>query len=186
MFSLSRNTLHIDQDTWSEIVTYATSGSLFPNSIDHGEDHWRAVAAQGLRLSGICNLGQKGRTAGALFGLFHDCRRINDGDDPEHGERGAEALASCDALRALDRGLRDRLIRSMTLHDRGQTTDDLLIGLGWDADRSVLGRVGITPDQRFFSCIPEPQFDDFIHAGKQATRTPPRWDDIWRLAFAGA
>ena len=36
-------------------------------------------------------------------------------------------------------------------HDGGTVSSNALIGACWDADRSLLGRVGITPHPRYFS-----------------------------------
>jgi len=89
-----------------------------------------------------------------LFAILHDCRRENDGRDPEHGARAA-ALAeqigheplglSVDELTALAHAMRE--------HDRGRVTDDRLVGACWDADRLDLPRVGITPNPRLLSTV---------------------------------
>src|SRR5581483_1522002 len=56
----------------------------------HGQQHWQTVAAFGLILAQ--------QTPGAdpvvalLFGVLHDCLRVDDGWDPDHGRR-AGALA---------------------------------------------------------------------------------------------
>lgn len=175
--------LMLSNQAFLEAVDFAISGASHYTSLLHGDDHWRAVASQGLLISEMCNLGQAGRTTAALFGLFHDCRRENDDWDPEHGLRGASAFSSCPALAHLPEGLRDALSESMKLHDGGETTDDPLVGLGWDADRSTLGRVGIVPSFAFFSCVEASDFDRLIVAGAAATRAPMSWDDIWAAAF---
>ncbi len=84
----------ISHNQWKSAVELALGGTLLAESEYHGEDHWRAVASQGLLIAEICDLGSKGRAVAALFGLFHDSRRINDDHDPEHGYRAA--LAFCD------------------------------------------------------------------------------------------
>ena len=53
----------------------------------HGIAHWARVLENGLRLA---------RETGAvievvqLFAILHDCRRLNEGFDPEHGHRAAK------------------------------------------------------------------------------------------------
>jgi len=173
----------ICKDEWDHAVDFAKSGTLFADSVYHGEEHWRAVASQGLLLSDICNLGAAGRAAAALFGLFHDCRRQNDEYDPEHGARAAEAFIIWSSGTQLKEDFCAELEASMVLHDKGQTTTRLIAGLGWDADRSTLGRVGMTPSLPFFSCIPELHFDSFIEAGENATAFAPSWDNIYAKAF---
>ena len=174
----------ISTEDWSRAVHVATTGTLLADSELHGEAHWRAVAGQGILLAELCNFGQSGRAAGALFGLFHDCRRENDDHDPEHGLRGARAFAAWAQGTSLSAALRDDLIRSMVLHDAGQVTTEPGVGLGWDADRSTLGRVGIAPHPRFFSCIPADGFTAYVDAGRAATRAPLCWDEIYARAFA--
>lgn len=174
---------YVSRGAFNKAVALAVQGSRFARSLMHGEDHWRAVATQGLRLAHMCDLGPEGRSAAALFGLFHDCRRLNDDRDPEHGLRGSHAFLSCPSLQGLDAGFRETLAASMVLHDGGETTDDPIKGIGWDADRSVLTRVGINPAFRFFSVLPEEQFDVFVETGYDATSNPLDWDQIWLAAF---
>lgn len=183
MFHSLRLTPQLDKSTWDAAVDFAITGSLFPESKLHGEDHWRAVATQGLRLADQQGLGPTARAAAALFGLFHDCRRLNDDWDPEHGRRGAEACLEFLSDQRFPKGLIETLAESMVLHDGGQTTDNPLMGLGWDADRSVLTRVGITPSYAFFSVVRPEDFDGFVESGYAATRTPLSWDEIHAAAF---
>eukprot|EP00919_Chromeraceae_sp_WS-2016_P055024 GHVR01130813.1.p1 GENE.GHVR01130813.1~~GHVR01130813.1.p1 ORF type:complete len:186 (+),score=4.03 GHVR01130813.1:267-824(+) len=184
MFHRFRQTPKISNSDWVAAVEFATSGSLFPDSEFHGEDHWRAVATQGLRLAEICDLGRPGRITAALFGLFHDCRRISDGWDPDHGTRGAQALVQCPSMAGLPALYRRILVDSINKHDSGETTSNPLTGLGWDADRSVLTRVGITPCISFFSVVPYDHFDQLIQDGFTSTRNPLSWDQIYKRAVA--
>lgn len=172
----------ISHDTFTACVDYAVSGSLFPDSCLHGEDHWRGVTAQGLWLADTYGMGEKGRMTALLFGLFHDCRRENDGWDPEHGARGAAALLDCPHLSHLPASLLDTLARSMVDHDGGMVSEDRYIGLGWDSDRSLLGRVGITPDIDYFSVVTDEMFDTLIHNGDKLIRSQPDWDALWAKA----
>jgi uncharacterized protein len=182
----NNNALLLTKDEFDRVREFAYAGSDMPDSELHGDMHWRAVAAQGLRISELCNMGQRGRTTAALFGLFHDCRRENDGKDPQHGPRGADALIECQSLIEVDPLLMETLAESMIYHDCGTTTFDPMIGLGWDADRSLLTRVGIVPQYHYFSTLPAERFEDFILAGYEQTEKPPSWDHIYSMAFATA
>lgn len=93
---------------------------------------------------------------------------------------------SFDALDAFDSELRDRLARSMILHDAGETSQDLLLGLGWDAHRTLLTRVGITPDIAFFSCLDEDHLEALIETGYEASARPMTWEAIYQAAFVGS
>lgn len=173
----------INKYNWAHAVDFAQNGTLFAGSELHGTDHWRAVASQGISVADICGLGAQGRVAGALFGLFHDCRRENDGWDENHGQRAATAFLDWVQTVTLPEDMIRHLADSLTLHDCGQVTENKLIGIGWDADRSTLGRVGLEPDFTFFSCIPEARFDAYIKDAERVTETPPSWDEIYERAF---
>ncbi len=112
----------------------------------HGDEHWRRVAENGLDLAEAEGVS---RQVAVLFAILHDCRRENDGHDPGHGPRAADLAMRLghDALGVSPAELAG-LAQAMRLHDRGQVTDDPLIGVCWDADRLDLIRVGIRPDPR--------------------------------------
>lgn len=130
---------------------------------DHGVAHWARVYENGLRLAG-----ETGAIADVvrLFAVLHDCRRINEGTDPDHGPRAAE----------LARTLRGRLFelpdhefellhRACAGHTHERTHPDVTIRTCWDADRLDLGRVGIMPHPKYL--------------GTEAARRPEtiRWAD---------
>src|SRR5436190_984127 len=111
----------------------------------HGQQHWQTVAAFGLILAQS--------TPGAdpivalLFGILHDCLRVADGWDPDHGRRaGALAPALNGGLFTLDAARLDTLVTALSLHVDGLVSDDPTIGVCWDADRLHLWRVAVTPD----------------------------------------
>lgn len=170
------------RDQYLDITAWAEHTSRFPDSYIHGSIHWRAVTAQAIWLCDTYNLSADHRLTALLFGAFHDCRRHNEDYDPQHGQRAAEALQNHPISNTLSLGLLGTLVESLILHDGGQTTDDTLLGLGWDADRSLLGRVGMIPDHRFFSVVPEAQFDHFIEVGKGRHFDAPEWDILWAMA----
>lgn len=116
----------------------------------HGLQHWLHVAAAGLELL-AAGCGAHAPTVFA-FALLHDSQRQTEGRDPEHGARAAQIARDLagDQLR-LGADELDRLCDALTLHDRGEVTDDPTIGACWDADRLTLTRLGITPDPALLS-----------------------------------
>ncbi|MFM7181749.1 MAG: hypothetical protein ACKO2G_09850 [Verrucomicrobiales bacterium] len=115
----------------------------------HGIDHWRRVERNGLILSHEPGVDLE---VVRLFAVFHDCQRLNDGWDPQHGARGAEFASS---LRGRLFELEDHrfalLEHACIWHTQGGRNDDPTIGACWDADRLDLGRVGIIPSAEFMS-----------------------------------
>src|SRR5262249_50793354 len=104
---------------------------------------WARVYENGLRLA---------EETGAivdvvrLFAVLHDCRRIDEHTDPEHGPRAAELARTLEGRLF---GLTDHefhlLHRAWAGHLHERTHPDVTIQAGWEADRLDLGRVGITP-----------------------------------------
>jgi uncharacterized protein len=115
----------------------------------HGPDHWRRVERNACILAA--------RTGAILpvvrlFALFHDSRRENDGDDPEHGKRGADFAASVrGSWFQLPDDQFELLYHACVLHTDGHHHDDPTIGTCWDADRLDLGRVGMIPSPAYMS-----------------------------------
>lgn len=113
------------------------------NSRLHGPAHWDRVSMIGRQL--IADGSFADGLVVSLFGLFHDAMRVHDGNDPDHGRRGAvlayELLAG-----VLDPGRLALLAAACAGHADGKTSTDLTIGTCWDADRLDLWRVGIRPD----------------------------------------
>lgn len=115
----------------------------------HGLPHWERVLANGRRLA---------ESTGAdllvveYFAALHDSRRLNDGQDPEHGARAAalmRELAVEPGLVPLSSPQLDLLTEACRTHTSGTNTTDPTIGTCWDADRLDLLRVGIRPDPRY-------------------------------------
>jgi uncharacterized protein len=110
----------------------------------HGPTHWARVEQIGLRLSEKTGAD---RLVVRLFSLFHDCRRESDGEDGDHGLRGAEqARRLRGTLFELDDEPLELLCLACAGHTRGRTSTDPTIGTCWDADRLDLPRVSIIPE----------------------------------------
>ncbi len=78
----------MDEATFEAAHAEVVAGSRLRDSYAHGERHWRAVAFAGLELI-PATVGADPNTV-LLFALFHDARRENEWEDPEHGLRSAE------------------------------------------------------------------------------------------------
>jgi uncharacterized protein len=127
----------------SLILQFVLEDYALPWSGPHGVAHWARVCENGLHLAE--ETGAKVDVV-RLFAVLHDCRRIDEGRDPDHGPRAAEFA----------RTLRGRLFdlpepeflllhRACAGHTHERTHPDVTIQTCWDADRLDLGRVGITP-----------------------------------------
>lgn len=114
----------------------------------HGVGHWARVRENGLKIASL--------TPGVnlqvveLFAVFHDSRRQNEAVDHGHGHRGGELAKK---LRGVLFELPDEafalLYDACRYHTDGLTEADPTVQACWDADRLDLGRVGITPRQRY-------------------------------------
>ena len=64
----------------------------------HGVAHWARVLENGLRLAEVVRVNVE---VVRLFAVFHDSRRVNEGIDNGHGQRGAELAARCGATSSI-------------------------------------------------------------------------------------
>lgn len=126
--------------------------ALSPHGV-HGLAHWGRVAENGLRLAFQTGAD---RTVVALFAVFHDARRVHDGDDGGHGLRGAMLASELRAthLDPLNDEQFDLLYEACAHHTDGRTDADPTVQTCWDADRLDLARVGITPAARYLCTAP--------------------------------
>lgn len=135
----------ITQSEYNERTKYFSTPEPGPIEQIHGREHSLRVIQNGMILSIFTGVNLK---VVQTFGNYHDCRRHNDGNDPEHGKRAA------DLLRAIRRnaptGLNDTEFEELcfacenhtSLHRSGNITIDTC----FDADRLDLKRLGIKPD----------------------------------------
>jgi uncharacterized protein len=121
-------------------------------SPDHGIAHWERVAHNGIRLATSWRYSGIEIPVVLAFALLHDGWRENEYEDPEHGLRAAQWLEdNPGVITGLKPSHERKLAFALENHDKGFVSDDNTIGTCWDADRLDLGRVGITPDPKFFS-----------------------------------
>lgn len=116
----------------------------------HGPSHWANVERNGIYLSARTGADI---TVVLLFAAIHDCCRVNENDDPEHGPKAAEF-----AKKLFDEGKiritqeqMDKLYKACHSHQLEKLNDDPTIGTCWDADRLDLVRVGEIPNVEYFS-----------------------------------
>lgn len=115
----------------------------------HGPQHWARVERNGLFLAEESGADVQ---VVAMFALFHDSCRENDGHDPEHGLRGARyATTLREELAFLDDEAFEKLVFACTWHTDRHHHDDPTIHTCFDADRLDLGRVGTTPSPQFLN-----------------------------------
>jgi len=118
----------------------------------HGIHHWEEVYENGMMLAnqpGVDSLVVK------LFAYLHDCKREDDHQDPEHGDRAADFvvwLRNSGKLFFLTETQYKQLWMACLQHHKGVVeTEDITIGACFDADRIELIRCGITPREDLMS-----------------------------------
>jgi uncharacterized protein len=111
---------------------------------DHGVMHWARVLENGLILAESTGADPD---VLALFAMFHDSRRENEFEDPQHGWRGAEfAKQLRGELFELDDARFELLYDACRWHTNSIGLTDVTIHTCWDADRLDLPRLGIPVD----------------------------------------
>ncbi|MCK9250387.1 MAG: hypothetical protein M0P31_15610 [Solirubrobacteraceae bacterium] len=157
-----------------ELVRTVEGRATHLSSQIHGPSHWRAVGATAAELvaappPGPADVVGDGGDAGReptgpdpvaadrelllLFALLHDACRLDDGRDLEHGPRAEVLLADLRTAGHLDLAAdrADVLAEALRDHTAGGLSVEPTIAVCWDADRLLIGRVGIVPDPRFCS-----------------------------------
>jgi uncharacterized protein len=115
----------------------------------HGANHWARVLHHGKTIG---ELRQADLLVVELFGFLHDSCRLNDGRDPQHGQRAADFAHGIhgDFYQLSPRQL-DTLCFAMQHHSGGEVSTNATIQTCWDSDRLDLGRVGIKPSAQYIS-----------------------------------
>ena len=110
----------------------------------HGFDHWMRVLHNGRLLADAEGANLK---VVELFSLLHDTQRLNEDEDPSHGQRAAQFAETLSGnWFELTEDEMDLLTEALTYHSDGYTVGDITVKVCWDADRLDLGRVGIRPE----------------------------------------
>jgi len=145
----------------------------------HGLAHWARVTENGLKLAEQTGAD---RDVIALFGIFHDSRRENDGYDIEHGPRGA-LLAQ--EFRGKHFELSDAkfelLYRACELHTIGRHDPDVTVLTCWDSDRLDLGRIGVVPNPKYLgtAAARDPKMIAWAHARARREMVPDLTRTVW-------
>lgn len=167
---------------YPQIVAAILEGYVLPVRGLHGIVHWARVLENGLR---IAQANGADPEVVALFALFHDARRVNEGDDPMHGQRGGELARSLRwKLVHLDDDRFELLYEACQLHTEGLTTGHPTLLACWDADRLDLGRVGITPDPRRLGSDAARELLSWAHARAVAGYVPQEVLASWGVEQA--
>ena len=147
----------------------------------HGVSHWARVLEIGTRLTE--ETGAKVEVV-QLFAVFHNSRRINEGIDDGHGERGAELAAEfLGKYFTLSDHDFDLLHTACCLHTDGHTEADVTIQTCWDADRLDLGRVGVMPHLHKL-CTAAAKRPEILQwaDGRAAFQVVPEWiEEKWGI-----
>jgi len=115
----------------------------------HGANHWARVLHHGKTIG---ELRQADLLVVELFGFLHDSCRLNDGRDPQHGQRAADFAHGIQGdFYQLTPTQLDALCYAMQHHSGGEVSTNATIQTCWDSDRLDLGRVGIIPSPKFMS-----------------------------------
>ncbi len=147
----------------------------------HGLSHWARVLTYGRKLAETVS----GSLAVVeLFAVLHDSKRVNEGTDHRHGQRGADFAAT---LRGryfkLDDHQFDLLYTACAYHTDGLIHADPVVQICWDADRLDLGRVGITPCIERLCSAAARQQEILLHANRlsQGRIFPEEIQSEWAL-----
>jgi uncharacterized protein len=150
----------------------------------HGVAHWARVLENGVRLA---------ESTGAnlavvrLFAVLHDSKRIDEGDDPEHGPRAAEASID---LRGKFFDLSDDefslLYVACADHTTERTHPDVTVQTCWDADRLDLGRVMILPrrDRLCTAASKTVEVLDWANQRAYSNQVPEFVRSVWQIDWA--
>ena len=136
-------------DEVTQIWTMVIRETAINQFSKHGPEHWVRVERNGLYIAEQVGAD---KVVISLFAVFHDCMRVNESLDPQHGLRGAKFANSIRKQLPLHSDEQfEKLYYACQWHTDKIFTDDVTLGACWDADRLDLKRVGITPDAKFLN-----------------------------------
>lgn len=147
----------------------------------HGVGHWGRVLENGLRLAE--NTGAKEEVV-ALFSVFHDSRRENEGTDPGHGQRGANlARRIRGEYISLSNEDFELLVTACVHHTAGRTEGNVTVQTCWDADRLDLWRVFIIPEASLLctTAARDDVMQEWARARSLSEHIPPFVREEWLI-----
>lgn len=135
------------EDVWKVALSVFRLGS----KTFHGRLHWENVERNAVFIgSKTANVDME---VIQIFAAIHDCKRQDEGTDPEHGDRSASFAKELfeRGLLPITDGQLKKLQYACKYHQKEKRSNDPTIGTCWDADRLDLYRVGIVPLASYFS-----------------------------------
>jgi uncharacterized protein len=161
----------------ARLVDAVHERSPLHGSYVHGDQHWRAVAEVGLRL--LPEVRRADPLVVFLFALFHDSMRVNEVEDPGHGQRGAELAEEMHGRYfQLPPERLAQLTGACADHTEAGFSDNATLGVCFDSDRLNLWRVGKTPDAKFLSTDAALD-DDIQHWSKSLHGHARDWEELF-------
>ncbi|TNF91951.1 MAG: hypothetical protein EP297_14510 [Gammaproteobacteria bacterium] len=130
----------------SEILVLIENHARLFKSVIHGLPHWKTVERNGLYLAQ--HTGADPNVV-SYFAYFHDCMRVNEDHDPEHGPRATAFIKEYRHLLDLTGDQLDMLCRACSGHTHGMKCHDSTVCTCWDADRLDIGRIGVKPNSKY-------------------------------------
>ena len=119
----------------------------------HGLDHWFRVWKNAELLTGMEPSADI--SVIALYCLFHDSMRLNEGKDPGHGLRGYKLWERVSQLHDFNQYITEEqnelFLEACVEHSEGLRSTNPTIAVCWDADRLDLHRKGVWPDAQYMS-----------------------------------
>ena len=133
------------EEAIQKIIKLAKEQFILEDHNIHGFDHWDEVEKNGIMLA---NQPGVDLTIVRLFAHIHDCKRLDDHQDPEHGDRSADYVREIETeLESfLTKTQIEQLWEACKYHHKGVVNkEDITIGACFDADRIELIRCGYIP-----------------------------------------
>ena len=120
----------------------------------HGIKHWESVYKNTKLLASYYNVNSD---VFELFALLHDSKREDEDKDILHGKRAALFVKELIKLKVINLNHEDknRLIFACSNHTKtnkkAKLFNDLVVQICFDADRLDIERVGLIPQEEYFS-----------------------------------
>ncbi|WP_413113273.1 hypothetical protein [Thaumasiovibrio sp. DFM-14] len=116
---------------------------------EHGMGHWLRVINNGIQLAQNSPLIDIDVVF--WFGLFHDCCRLNEHNDPHHGKRACHLIEQLHDHLPLSNTQLEQLKEACSIHTKHFVHDDPTIAACLDADRLDLPRVNVDVNPAYLS-----------------------------------
>jgi len=166
----------------TELIKTILSEYKLPLDGIHGLSHWARVMEYGLKLA---EMNGADPVVVALFAVFHDCRRLNESRDNEHGKRGGDFANSLRGrFISISNNQFDLLYYACSYHTTGKTEGDITVRTCWDSDRLDLNRVGIITDPNRL-CTDEAKKPDILEWAieRAGNKVIPDIVNVWNSQF---